>query len=70
MSDLHSAVARFAGTDAIDPAADAVIWDARQKASLERAAAYLSEADAAIAAGSTMVRIGTAIFGARDYTKK
>ena len=26
--------------------------------------------DAAIAAGSTMVRIGTAIFGARDYTKK
>lgn len=25
--------------------------------------------DAAIAAGSTMVRIGTAIFGARDYTK-
>ena len=24
---------------------------------------------AAIAAGSTMVRIGTAIFGARDYTK-
>ncbi|WP_288876377.1 YggS family pyridoxal phosphate-dependent enzyme [uncultured Kosakonia sp.] len=25
---------------------------------------------AAIAAGSTMVRIGTAIFGARDYTKK
>ena len=26
--------------------------------------------DAAIAAGSTMVRIGTAIFGARDYTKQ
>lgn len=26
--------------------------------------------EAAIAAGSTMVRIGTAIFGARDYTKK
>lgn len=26
--------------------------------------------DAAIAAGSTMVRIGTAIFGARDYTPK
>ncbi|POP46200.1 YggS family pyridoxal phosphate-dependent enzyme [Superficieibacter electus] len=26
--------------------------------------------DAAIAAGSTMVRIGTAIFGVRDYTKK
>ncbi|EAX1271526.1 YggS family pyridoxal phosphate-dependent enzyme, partial [Salmonella enterica subsp. enterica serovar Enteritidis] len=25
--------------------------------------------EAAIAAGSTMVRIGTAIFGARDYTK-
>lgn len=25
--------------------------------------------DAAIAAGSTMVRIGTAIFGARDYTQ-
>jgi len=25
--------------------------------------------DAAIAAGSTMVRIGTAIFGARDYSK-
>ncbi len=25
---------------------------------------------AAIAAGSTMVRIGTAIFGARDYSKK
>ncbi|HCC12495.1 MAG TPA: YggS family pyridoxal phosphate enzyme, partial [Atlantibacter hermannii] len=25
--------------------------------------------DAAIAAGSTMVRIGTAIFGARDYNK-
>lgn len=25
--------------------------------------------DAAIAAGSTMVRIGTAIFGARNYTK-
>jgi len=24
---------------------------------------------AAIAAGSTMVRIGTAIFGARDYTQ-
>lgn len=24
--------------------------------------------DAAIAAGSTMVRIGTAIFGARDYS--
>ncbi|HDC2722053.1 TPA: YggS family pyridoxal phosphate enzyme, partial [Escherichia coli] len=24
----------------------------------------------AIAAGSTMVRIGTAIFGARDYSKK
>ncbi|AIQ99942.1 YggS family pyridoxal phosphate-dependent enzyme [Pluralibacter gergoviae] len=26
--------------------------------------------EAAIAAGSTMVRIGTAIFGARDYTKR
>ena len=26
--------------------------------------------EAAIAAGSTMVRIGTAIFGARDYSKK
>ncbi|BBQ82274.1 MULTISPECIES: YggS family pyridoxal phosphate-dependent enzyme [Enterobacteriaceae] len=26
--------------------------------------------EAAVAAGSTMVRIGTAIFGARDYTKK
>ncbi len=25
--------------------------------------------EAAIAAGSTMVRIGTAIFGARDYTQ-
>lgn len=25
--------------------------------------------EAAIAAGSTMVRIGTAIFGARDYSK-
>jgi uncharacterized pyridoxal phosphate-containing UPF0001 family protein len=26
--------------------------------------------DAAIKAGSTMVRIGTAIFGARDYSNK
>jgi len=26
--------------------------------------------DAAIAAGSTMVRIGTAIFGARDYSAR
>jgi uncharacterized pyridoxal phosphate-containing UPF0001 family protein len=26
--------------------------------------------DAAIEAGSTMVRIGTAIFGARDYSNK
>ncbi len=26
--------------------------------------------DAAIEAGSTMVRIGTAIFGARDYSKQ
>jgi uncharacterized pyridoxal phosphate-containing UPF0001 family protein len=26
--------------------------------------------DAAIEAGSTMVRIGTAIFGARDYSQK
>jgi uncharacterized pyridoxal phosphate-containing UPF0001 family protein len=25
--------------------------------------------DAAIAAGSTMVRIGTAVFGARDYAR-
>jgi len=59
MSDLHSAVARFAGTDAIDPAADAVIWDARQKASLERAAACLSEADAAIAAGEPLDAVCT-----------
>ena len=29
-----------------------------------------SELDAAIAAGSTMVRVGTALFGARDYSQK
>ena len=28
-----------------------------------------ADLDAAIAAGSTMVRIGTALFGARDYSK-
>lgn len=29
-----------------------------------------SDLDAAIAAGSTMVRVGTALFGARDYSQK
>ncbi len=29
-----------------------------------------SDLEAAIAAGSTMVRVGTALFGARDYSQK
>ena len=37
---------------------------------LQPSDAVVAAVQAAIAAGSTMVRIGTAIFGARDYSKK
>ena len=42
MDELREAVARAAGTDALDAAHDAVIWDARQEALLARAASLLS----------------------------
>ncbi len=51
MTDLAAAIARTVGADAVDPAKDAVIWDARQAAALARAAAALAEAECALIAG-------------------
>lgn len=48
---LRDAVARAVGADRIDPATDAIIWDARQDAALARAQSALTEAIAALDAG-------------------
>ena len=47
----------------------AVAFEARYNTGDTLSLGMSDEMEAAIAAGSTMVRIGTAIFGARDYSK-
>ena len=52
--------------DALEPHIDARTMEIHHS---KHHNAYTTNLNAAIAAGSTMVRIGTALFGARDYSK-
>ena len=59
MDGLRSAVAKIAGTDRLNPAEDAILWDARQMASLSRAQAYLTEAREGLTAGDALDAVCT-----------
>jgi len=59
MDGLRSAVAKIAGTDRLNPAEDAILWDARQMASLSRAQAYLTEAREGLPAGDALDAVCT-----------
>lgn len=59
MDGVRAAAARLAGTDRIDLAHDAVIWDARQFAALSRARACLAEAGEGLAAGAPLDAVCT-----------
>jgi len=55
---LEDAVARLFNEEKLDLASDAVIWSAAQKASLDRAHAFLSSAKEALEAGSPLDAVG------------
>ncbi len=61
MDGLSRAVAELYGSDRIDLTSDAVIWDVRQQASLERAAEWLKEASEALAAGAEVDAVCTTV---------
>ena len=48
LDELRAAISRAAGTDTLDTANDAVIWDVRQQAALSRAYSALAEAASAL----------------------
>lgn len=59
LDDLSQAVAAWAGTDALDPTRDAILWDARQAASLSTACTLLTEAGHALAQGEALDAVCT-----------
>jgi len=59
MERLRAAAARIAGTDTLDLRSDAVIWDARQMASLSRALLSLTEAGAGLRDGDALDAVCT-----------
>lgn len=58
---LRRATAELYGSDRIDLEQDAVIWDARQRASLSRAAQWLTEASEALAIGDALDAVCTTV---------
>ncbi len=64
LDTLKEEIRKALGTDTVDFAADAILWDARQEATLTRAAALLSEALAALAAGDPPDAVCTLCEGA------
>lgn len=59
MDALRAAIAKAAGTDALDPRSDAIIWDARQQSSLTRACALLAQAREALPGGAPLDAVCT-----------
>ena len=59
LEKLRDAVAEIAGADQLDPATDAILWDARQIASLTRAHAFLSEAREGLMNGDALDAVCT-----------
>ncbi len=61
LDGLRGAVAELYGSDRLDLAHDAVIWDVRQQASLARAQSLLEEADCALARGDSIDAVCTMV---------
>jgi len=59
LDSLRREIARLAGTDRLSPATDAILWDARQLASLRRAEELLAQADEGLAAGAPLDAVCT-----------
>jgi len=61
LSGLSEAISELYGSDRIDISNDAVIWDARQQASLSRAAEWLEEASASLKFGAAADAVCTSV---------
>ena len=59
LDGLRREIARLAGTDQLSPATDAILWDARQLASLSRATEFLAQAEEGLAAGAPLDAVCT-----------